>query len=174
MITALDIVDSAVKIGLGALISGVATYWLTKLNHDKTIEKERAQRKSDLLEAIAEQVAHFDQLALDYWEKVANWLAFSPQTEAMSDTLSTELSELERRIKEGYKELKSAETKLSLLGELKSQRLVREYGLFVKIYRHEIIERRKLSVGELDLYKKQLREKLEAFLTELSNSYLRT
>ena len=173
MITPIDIVDSAVKIGLGALISGFATYWLTKLNHDQTAEKERAQRKRALLEAIAEQVAKFDQFALDYWERVANWLAVSPRTEKMSESLRGEISQLEKAIKDGYEELKSAETKLSLLGEIECQWLLREYGLFVAIYRQDAIEARKLSVGDLKRYKELLREKLEGFLSELSKSYMK-
>ncbi len=36
----LDIIDTAVKIGLGALISGVATYYATKLKHAKDAEKD--------------------------------------------------------------------------------------------------------------------------------------
>lgn len=47
-----DIIDTAVKIGLGALISGVSTYYLTltKNNHDK--EKYMQDRISQLLEDI--------------------------------------------------------------------------------------------------------------------------
>ena len=64
MITPIDVVDSAVKIGLDAMISGLATYWLAKANHAKTVAKERAQHKRELLEIITEQVARFDSL---YW-----------------------------------------------------------------------------------------------------------
>lgn len=37
----LDIVDTAVKIGLGALISGIATYHVTKLSQKSAAQKER-------------------------------------------------------------------------------------------------------------------------------------
>jgi threonine dehydratase len=56
MVTTIDVIDSAVKIGLGALISGLATYLVAKSSHDKTIAKERAQRKRDMLEAVAQHV----------------------------------------------------------------------------------------------------------------------
>ncbi|VAX07756.1 hypothetical protein MNBD_GAMMA26-850 [hydrothermal vent metagenome] len=39
-IEVLDIIDTAVKIGLGALISGVATYHVTKLKYAKDAEKD--------------------------------------------------------------------------------------------------------------------------------------
>jgi hypothetical protein len=172
MITPIDVVDSAVKIGLGAIISGLATYWLAKASHDKTVEKERAQRKRDLLEIVAEQVARFDQFALSYWEKVVNWLAFTPPTEPMSETLRAELTKLESAIYDGYKELKSAEAKLLLLGEVKCQRLLRDYGIFVTIYRQDTIGARTLEVDKLKEYKEQLRQSARGFLTS-SATYIR-
>ena len=55
----LEIVDTAVKIGLGALITGSATYIITKLNHDKDLEKQTIRRRRELLEQIATNVEHF-------------------------------------------------------------------------------------------------------------------
>ena len=92
----------------------------------------------------------------------------------MGETLTAELSQLEIRVKEGYKELKSAETKLSLLGEVECQRLLREYGLSVSLYRREAISDRRISAADLQLDKTQLREKLEKFLAALSDTYTRT
>ncbi|MCG8067976.1 MAG: hypothetical protein JAY84_08920 [Candidatus Thiodiazotropha taylori] len=53
MTTALDIVDTAVKIGLGALISGFATYFVTKRNNTHEIFKEQHLRRLDLLEKLS-------------------------------------------------------------------------------------------------------------------------
>lgn len=171
MITPIDVVDSAVKIGLGAMISGLATYWLAKASHAKSVEKERAQHKRELLEIITEQVARFDQFVLDYWEKVANWLAFAPPRESLSEELKAQLTKLENQIKNGYKDLKSAEAKLLLLGETECQKLLRDYGVFVKVYRQDVIASRNLTVEELKEYKDELQRKREKFLTKLSHIY---
>lgn len=48
----INIVDTAVKIGLGALISGVATYHITGLNHNNQHDQEKRKRRND----------HFDQI----------------------------------------------------------------------------------------------------------------
>jgi hypothetical protein len=50
----IDIVDTAVKIGLGALISGVATYIVSNLSHKKEIEKNLATKRINIVEEIAE------------------------------------------------------------------------------------------------------------------------
>ena len=50
----LDIVDTAVKIGLGALISGVATYAVTTKNHGHDLAKESRLKKVEILETAIE------------------------------------------------------------------------------------------------------------------------
>lgn len=53
MTTGLDIIDTAVKIGLGALISGLATYFVSAQKHDHELQNDHRKRKMDLLEKIA-------------------------------------------------------------------------------------------------------------------------
>ena len=64
------IIDTAVKVGLGALIGGVATYYVAKLTHEKQYEREKAAhewqtktgidaRKREMLEEVASQVEIF-------------------------------------------------------------------------------------------------------------------
>lgn len=49
----IDVVDSAVKIGLGALISGIATYKVSALNHSKDVHKSIVNKKISMLEEIS-------------------------------------------------------------------------------------------------------------------------
>ena len=53
MTTTLEIVDSAVTIGLGALISGVETYLVTVRNHTHDRSKAAQEDKRELLRNIA-------------------------------------------------------------------------------------------------------------------------
>jgi len=53
MTTPLEILDSAVKIGLGALISGVATYLITSRNHAHEFRKAADQDRRELLREAA-------------------------------------------------------------------------------------------------------------------------
>ena len=56
MTTPLDILDSAVKIGLGALISGVATFLVTTRNHAQENRKAAREDKRALLRSVAKLV----------------------------------------------------------------------------------------------------------------------
>src|SRR5437879_1770128 len=53
MITVLEIVDTGVKIGLGALISTVASYFSTKRTERHELRKFRVQEKTQILREIA-------------------------------------------------------------------------------------------------------------------------
>jgi hypothetical protein len=172
MITSIDVVDSAVKIGLGAMISGLATYWLAKTNHDKTIEKERAQRRRDLLEAAAQQVASLDQAVLRYWQTLMSWIELTP-----AESPSPEGADLARlrgdEISEASKDFTSVEAKLLLLGEVKCNELFREYARSITVYQLSAAIDRTLQGDELRKYRQQLREKREKFFAELSKAYKR-
>ena len=69
-ITSMEIIDTAVKIGLGALISGVFTYWVTKLNHLKDIEKQAIYRNRETIEKIAAEFEIF-------WNSYRNYFSLS-------------------------------------------------------------------------------------------------
>lgn len=56
----LDIVDTAVKIGLGALISGLSTYYVAKHNHAADAKKQFLNRKLGIIEAVT---GHFDEFS---------------------------------------------------------------------------------------------------------------
>ena len=53
MTTTLEIIDSAVKIGLGAIISGVATYLVTRKNHEHELRKAEHEDRRGLLRTAA-------------------------------------------------------------------------------------------------------------------------
>lgn len=171
MITPIDVIDSAVKIGLGALISGLATYWLAKVNYDKTIQKERAQRKRELLEGIAQEVASFDQVALRYWQKTINWILYTPETEPMSAEFRTHLISMGDQFSDAFKDLRSAEAKLLLLGEGECQTLIRGYWDCVEFYNVDQVASRAYKVDALELYKKELQKKRDEFFRALSAVY---
>ena len=58
--TSLEVVDTAIKIGLGALISGVATYFTIKASNKHDIQKIRMEDKKGLVLKI---IDHLDRSA---------------------------------------------------------------------------------------------------------------
>jgi hypothetical protein len=85
MVTPIEVVDTAVKIGLGALISGVAGYFIARLN----LEKDRAASRRQTLESIADQVqtatealTSQDPKPEDAWKSRDDFLKAFPSIEA--------------------------------------------------------------------------------------------
>lgn len=56
MTTLIEILDTSVKIGLGALISGITTYWVTINKHSHELKHELLRRRRVILEDVAEQI----------------------------------------------------------------------------------------------------------------------
>jgi hypothetical protein len=116
MITTAEIVDTAVKIGLGAIISGVVTLVVLKLNHNK----ERAQRRRELLEDVAKQVANVDRAGLRYWHLIQ-------LVNLESNTSDEDLKKEESIIDDASASATSVQATLWLLGENRCCALFKEY-----------------------------------------------
>lgn len=55
----LDVVDTAVKIGMGALVSGISTYFVTRLNHSNESERQFRARTLNIIDTAAGHVDKF-------------------------------------------------------------------------------------------------------------------
>jgi hypothetical protein len=127
IVTGLEIADTAVKIGLGALISGGATYLLAKYSHQRELEKEFVKRRRDALESIAESVHRFNQNYLAYVSKLITYESLKDKKATPPESLVTSLlTEGEALGKSFTSEMLHAESRLLLLGEIEAQQAVRE------------------------------------------------
>jgi hypothetical protein len=170
MITKLEILDTAVKVGLGAAISVLGSYFVAKLTHERTVAKERSERRRALLETVAEQVASFAQATLKHWGVVVNWIQY-PSASEFTTEMRADLAVRLAEFNESFKEVTSAESKLSLLGEIDCESLLRDYANSAVPFREDIVAKRDLTVEELDTYHDKLQEKHDAFFAELSKVY---
>jgi hypothetical protein len=168
----LDIVDTAVKIGLGALISGIATYGVTKLNHDKEIVKSKLKRQRELLEEIAAQTEEFSNTVLKYWAYMVEHVRYVERNKQAPEDLEQRIESAAKELFEKYSHLASAEGKLILLGSIQSQELIRDYGEFVKEFRRKAWQGNKnLTETELDDYRSKILSKRKALYQELRAAY---
>ena len=62
----LAVVDTAIKIGLGALIAGTFAYLVTKLQHRQAVEQAAVRRRLELIEDITAGVSEFGNLIARY------------------------------------------------------------------------------------------------------------
>jgi hypothetical protein len=171
VITKLEILDTAVKVGLGAAISVLGSYFVAKLTHDRTLQKERAERRRSLLESVAEEVSTFGTVALKHWAFVVNWIQYTDASEKMSAEKYDELVMIRNRLLDCAKELESAGAKLKLLGETEADGRLHAYASSLVVFREDVVTGRDLTVEELESYHQRLAAKHKAFFAELSNAY---
>jgi hypothetical protein len=172
MVTSLDIVDTAVKIGLGALISGVSTYFIARFNHKREQEKARVNRRRELIEGIAEQIEAFTKSSLTYWALTCERAEYERKGWEMPEQrLSLWTTAY---LEDVFPELANAEAKLLLIGEEMSQKLVRAYGDFVNEFRiRSCPDGKNLAIEseELTKFRTTLLGKREEVFRQLSIAY---
>ena len=64
--TLLDVIDTAVKIGLGAAIAGVSSYLVARLDRQKVMDKEAFDGQVKIIRDVAAKVDEFHAKMLDY------------------------------------------------------------------------------------------------------------
>ena len=124
--TWIEVVDSAVKIGLGALITGVIAFLLSTTQHRNDRKKAKIDREFEMLKEVAEKAENFNQTALKYWSLSSDWrrrLAIDNSIEK-----PIELSMAQNDFFDSFKELTKAESLLLLFGYSNASLKVREYG----------------------------------------------
>ena len=124
--TWIEVVDSAVKIGLGALIAGVIAFLLSTTQHRNELKKVKVEREFEMLKEVAEKAENFNQTALKYWSLSSDWrrrLAIDGSMEKPS-----ELSIAQNEFFDSFKELTKAESLLLLFGYSNASLKVRDYG----------------------------------------------
>ena len=124
--TWIEVIDSAVKIGLGALIAGVIAFLLSSTQHRNELKKAKVDREFEMLKEVAEKAENFNQTALKYWSLSSDWrrrLAIDNSIEK-----PIELSIAQNDFFDSFKELTKAESLLLLFGYGNASLKVREYG----------------------------------------------
>ena len=162
--TVLDIVDTAVKIGLGALISGVATYWVAQHRAKSESVGEYNSRHRALVEKVAEEVEELHHTYLKYWALVIEWLRNSREGTRWPSGRKEELERTKDELFHGFKSLSAAEGKLMLVAEKQGAAALREYGEAVVAFRRSYYMGNKVVTEEqLDSAKSQIRNLRETF-----------
>ncbi len=63
----LDILDTSVKVGLGALIGGIGAAWLARRQRQHDFDKEMMRRRCDTLERISDDFEQHHALIVDWF-----------------------------------------------------------------------------------------------------------
>lgn len=170
--TYLEVIDTAVKVGLGALISGASGYWMAKSKTHEDARRERLNRHHSLLETSAEQIENFSQVLMRYWALIVECVRTRDQGLMWTPDRFEELTKVKVEIVTAFCDLTSAESKFLLMGYGDAQQLLRHYGDLARRFRRSAWEGNKsLTELQLDEYRSQMLDAREKLFKELSNIY---
>ena len=164
--------DTAVKIGLGSLLTLIGTLVVTKLNHNHDHAKERSKRYFDTLEKVGENIEEITHVSLRYWALVIEWVRNNDQGMTLTDKRKEELEKSKRDLFDQFKNLTVAESKLILLGLQEPSQLLRDYGEFLKEMRRKYYDgKQSLTEEQMELVRAKLLSKRLALFESLSAAY---
>ena len=112
-----SVVDSAVKIGLGALIGGGFAIWTIRLNQRHDHLKAQRERRATVLQEAQLEVSRFAGLVSSFWANVRNAVYIRDEGETVTRSMRSELRAQEQEVFEAFAELSSTRGKVLLLGE---------------------------------------------------------
>ena len=172
--TPIEVIDTAVKVGLGAAISGIFAYWMGKSKAGDDLRRERLLRHHSLLEKSAEQIESFSHAILRYWALMVEWVRARDQKLSLQPYRAEELAKSKAELFNAFSDLTSAEAKLLLLGHTEAQKRLRIFGDLSKQFRREAYEGSKsLTEQKMEEFRTQLLIEREALFSEISNVYRR-
>jgi hypothetical protein len=125
----IEIVDTGLKIGLGAAISGIATYQVTKRNHSHEFDREYFKRRQSALEQISESFELIHKFLLevsaDNVTYIKGYISGISPTSEITNLFCSHTKELGNTLKEMH----IMEGKLLLNGLPEATNCLREYRL---------------------------------------------
>ena len=123
--TLLEILDTSIKIGLGALITGVIAYFNQKANISASMIKDNLQFNRNLLTSISEDIEEINHLILKMW----SIFEFEAKKTPVDQTKILErLDPLRKSLFNDFRLLSKNEGLLLLHGYTEQQEKLRFYG----------------------------------------------
>ncbi|RFC38298.1 MAG: hypothetical protein DID90_2727552661 [Candidatus Nitrotoga sp. LAW] len=173
--TWVDVADSAVKIGLGALIGGTFGVWVAWLNNSIQAKKALNERRRQIIELVIESVDSACNAASLYWSNLGNGVYKRDKGEKLTDADKAQLDSLQSKFFESFTVLNSSGAKLLLLGENDAETQLQELrtalDAFFKIAN---IDGKKCTSDALASHKEAISTKRRIFYSTLSNAYARS
>lgn len=170
----IEVVDSAVKIGLGAIISGLATYIVTKQTHVRELQKIAYIRRLDSLEQVSDKTEqHFAT-----WRSLTGKLGgiYSgrhPPAPNFSEAQWKQILAKDKDLLGTKEELDHAIARLRLLSATDAAACLSAYSKSVRDFRNNLIlQRQTPTKEEFDLARKEAKRCITKFHEAMSTTYL--
>jgi len=170
--TWIEIADTAIKIGLGAAISGVSAFLINRQTHNKSLEKENHSRNKETLESVTLSIEELTHSLLKYWSYILEWTKNNEKGVQASKEKTDSITELRGDIFNLFKGLTNSEGRLLLIGCVEQQKKLREYGtLITEFYRYASRNNEEIQSSELEAWRTKILEARERLYSSLNKSY---
>lgn len=153
----IEVFDTAVKVGLGVLISGITTYWLTKLNNKTNRENDFSKRRSEIILFAIEKIEIYLSSFNNCYSRLTGLLSHGIQPGTLTDSQFKWYKEADRDMVSAWKERDMAVSRLKLIGLNNVAQHIANIGQLEADFRQMVIFQKKLpSTEELKNISKSL------------------
>ncbi len=172
MVEVIELLDTSIKVALGALITGLSGYWLSGIRTKQNRNQQKIDHKRDLMEGIAQQAEQVHHVFMKYFELIQEYMNATQNRYDWPQGRRSELYLVVDELVQSFNDLTAAESKLLLLDEkplYKSLRKFRSKVIFFR--RHFYIDKKDLNDKEAQELKREVSKLREQFFDALSDSY---
>ncbi len=156
LMTLLEILDTAIKIGLGALITGIITYFNQKANLKAQQNKENKEFNRNLLTKISSDIEEINHLILKIWA-IFDFEIKKPVLD--KEVISDRLSPLRENLFDDFNLLSKNEGLLLLYDYKDQQEILRRYGELVGAFNsYTCFRKESVSIEKTAEYKASILE----------------
>ncbi len=167
--TLIQLTDTPLKIGLGALIAGLMAWLLLRRSIHLQQNMQRGNRRLEILEQVSAQVGTVTHIFAKYSSLVNESIQFGDR---WPQARRQELDDVNNELVSEFKKLAEAESKLLMLGEKNLERSLRLYGAKIAIYRKQVYACRKdITPEQITALKSAIIQVREQFYDMLSRKY---
>jgi len=164
----ISILDTVVKVSLGALVSGITATIIIK-QKQRQAEKSLRTRRVDTMEDIASTVGSFSHVFSKYSALIVESTRYGDQWPTQR---REELERITEELVRIFQRIAEVESKLLLLGEKHLEKSLKLYAGKIAYFRkHVYVGRQDLSEEELNQIKKDIAKLREQFYDILSRRY---
>lgn len=165
----LELLDTSLKVALGALIAGVTAWWVMRRNAIVGSRSPQEDRRLNLLEEVSSQVGQVTHIFAKYSSLAAESVQFG---ERWPQARKQELDNVSADLVREFKRLADAEAKLLMLGEKNLERSLRLYGSQIAVFRKQVyVGRADISLEQVAALKQEVARTREKFYELLSRKY---
>ncbi len=165
-----QIIDTSIKIGIGAIISLLlCSILMMRRNNTQNNTPKLSNRKLEILETISADVGNISHIFSKYSTLVVESIRYGAQ---WPTSRRQELDAISLELVSEFRKLADAEAKLLMLGEKTLEKNLRMYGARIAHFRKNVyVGRQDIEESDIAALKKDINLLREQFYEFLSRKY---